>query len=264
MWGDQVFTGLQELKMDSVDEETVNTIFREAHSIKKGSEAFGFSEITNFTHILETLLEEIRNGTRDIYDKDIEILLLSVDVSHELGKQFNNDSVASGAIADSEVLADVLSGKVINHGWHISFRPHAHMLETDNDPVRMFRELNGFGHLTVKTNTTALHPFVEMISEGSYLCWQLELISPCKEEEVWEIFDWVEGDCDLEITPISNIEEETKETEADSINELAQTRSEGDRRSAKDRRTNTTDRRKEAWAFAGENQRSGANKKNES
>ena len=44
------------------DLETINTIFRAAHSIKGGSGTFGFSSVSDFTHVLETLLDQIRQG----------------------------------------------------------------------------------------------------------------------------------------------------------------------------------------------------------
>ena len=46
------------------DLETINTIFRAAHSIKGGSGTFGFNSVAEFTHVLETLLDQIRQGER--------------------------------------------------------------------------------------------------------------------------------------------------------------------------------------------------------
>ena len=51
------------LKLDTgnLDPESINNIFRVAHSIKGGSATFGFGEIASFTHSLETLLDELRS-----------------------------------------------------------------------------------------------------------------------------------------------------------------------------------------------------------
>ena len=67
---DDMESGLLDLNMDVADDETINTIFRAAHSIKGGSGTFGFSEIADFTHVLETLLDEMRSGERDT-DHDV-------------------------------------------------------------------------------------------------------------------------------------------------------------------------------------------------
>ena len=51
-------SGLLELDPNAVDNETVNSIFRAAHSIKGGSATFGFNHVAEFTHVMETLLDE--------------------------------------------------------------------------------------------------------------------------------------------------------------------------------------------------------------
>src|SRR5260370_279168 len=69
---------------NSADRETINTIFRAAHSIKGGAGTFGFMEISGFTHSVETLLDEMRNGTRGITPDALQVLLQSVDVIREM------------------------------------------------------------------------------------------------------------------------------------------------------------------------------------
>jgi HPt (histidine-containing phosphotransfer) domain-containing protein len=53
---------LLQLDAHGADAETINTVFRAAHSIKGGAGMFGFSDIASFTHTLETLLDELRSG----------------------------------------------------------------------------------------------------------------------------------------------------------------------------------------------------------
>ena len=63
---DAMETHLMQLQPNSDDLEAINTIFRSAHSIKGGAATFGFTSITSFTHELETLLDLVRNGQRQI------------------------------------------------------------------------------------------------------------------------------------------------------------------------------------------------------
>ena len=69
---------------EGTDRETINTIFRAAHSIKGGAGTFGFMEISEFTHSVETLLDEMRNGARGITPDALQVLLQSVDVIREM------------------------------------------------------------------------------------------------------------------------------------------------------------------------------------
>ncbi|NNM61866.1 MAG: chemotaxis protein CheA, partial [Steroidobacteraceae bacterium] len=66
------------------DRETINTIFRAAHSIKGGAGTFGFMEISRFTHGAETLLDEMRNGVRPVAAEAVQLLLEAVDVLRQM------------------------------------------------------------------------------------------------------------------------------------------------------------------------------------
>jgi two-component system chemotaxis sensor kinase CheA len=69
---------------NAADGETINTIFRAAHSIKGGAATFGFSEVAGFTHGVETLLDDMRNGRRPVTAEAIQILLQSCDCLREM------------------------------------------------------------------------------------------------------------------------------------------------------------------------------------
>ncbi len=66
------------------DSETLNTIFRAAHSIKGGSGTFGFSVVADFTHELETLLDQIREGTREVQTFHVDLFLKAVDCLRDM------------------------------------------------------------------------------------------------------------------------------------------------------------------------------------
>ena len=72
------------LDVGEADLETINTIFRAAHSIKGGSGTFGLNDVANFTHVMETLLDEMREGKRDVTQNAVNISLESVDVLREM------------------------------------------------------------------------------------------------------------------------------------------------------------------------------------
>jgi two-component system chemotaxis sensor kinase CheA len=76
---DVMETGMLRLD-ESTDIEDLNAIFRAAHSIKGGAGTFGFPDISAFTHVMETLLDEMRDGRRDIEKSSVDLLLESVDV----------------------------------------------------------------------------------------------------------------------------------------------------------------------------------------
>jgi two-component system chemotaxis sensor kinase CheA len=82
-------------------------------------------------------------------------------------------------------------------GWKIAFSPHLDLLKTGNEPARMFRELSTLGDLTVTPDLQGLPDFFELDPEECHLSWKLELSGSVSANEVDDIFDWVEEECDL-------------------------------------------------------------------
>lgn len=83
------------------DNEELNAIFRAAHSIKGGAATFGFSDITEVTHILESLLDRIRKGEMALTPEHVDAFLAAKDVlamqmdGHRHGSSVDLDAVSS-------------------------------------------------------------------------------------------------------------------------------------------------------------------------
>src|ERR1700682_1881100 len=63
--------------------ETLNSIFRAAHSIKGGSGTFGFTQLSEATHEMETLFDRLRKGKASADDTTGRLLLDACDVFKE-------------------------------------------------------------------------------------------------------------------------------------------------------------------------------------
>ncbi|WP_374260971.1 chemotaxis protein CheW [Zoogloea sp.] len=66
------------------DEEDVNALFRAAHSIKGSSGTFGFQDMMEVTHILETMLDRVRKGEAPLTDDMVDASLVAGDVLKNL------------------------------------------------------------------------------------------------------------------------------------------------------------------------------------
>ncbi len=225
---DVMESGLLELDIGAVDSDTINAIFRAAHSIKGGSATFGFTNIATFTHAMETLLDEIRDGHREVSTEIVDILLQSVDCLRDmitaqrdgedndqeridqlqrgldalLGTKTGNENAPAKDMGEN-------SAKQESPGeWKIAFSPHGNMLKTGNDPALLLRELESMGDLDIEVDTSKIPPLEQMNPEACYLAWELILRgSGITEESIREIFSWVEDECDLIIEEISRFEE---------------------------------------------------------
>jgi len=68
----------------TADDESLNAIFRCAHSIKGGAATFGFQDVADLTHVMETLLDKLRRHELSITSGMIDTLLESGDVLRQL------------------------------------------------------------------------------------------------------------------------------------------------------------------------------------
>ena len=218
-------SGLLELDPGKADSEEINTIFRAAHSIKGGSATFGFKEVTGFTHIMETLLDQMRSDEREVTPAIVDLLLRSVDCLHEMfvdlkaGDAINQSRVdgvqeelermlggesatTASAGLDSEA-ADGAAAVAVTEGWEIVFVPFAGMLKTGNEPLRILRALRELGELEVVVERDQVPTLEHLQPEECALGWKLRLKGAVARDEVTEIFEWVEDDCELSLTEIS-------------------------------------------------------------
>lgn len=74
---------LLELDPQDPDNESLNAIFRAAHSIKGGAGTFGFSVLQETTHLLENLLDDARGGNMALSGDIINLFLETKDVMQE-------------------------------------------------------------------------------------------------------------------------------------------------------------------------------------
>jgi len=82
------------------DPEDLNAIFRAAHSIKGGASTFGLNDMTEVTHVLESLLDKIRKGEMALTGDHVDAFLIAKDIlkmqldGHRLGTPVDQDAVA--------------------------------------------------------------------------------------------------------------------------------------------------------------------------
>src|SRR6266403_1718853 len=211
----------------TADSENINTIFRAAHSIKGGSATFGFAEVAGFTHGVETLLDEMRNGVRPVTAEAIQTLLqacdclremiaateaeqpldqvriasLNGDIKHILGEANEAPAPVSAppAAAGNETAGAGAASEP--SGWRIRFEPVADLLRLRNEPTRMFAKLRRLGAMVAHADASRLPPLDALDPESCYLSWNIDITGQIPRGKLDEIFDWVDSGCRLEFTP---------------------------------------------------------------
>ena len=228
------------LRMDEgdTDMETINEIFRAAHTIKGSAGLFGLDDIVKFTHIVENVLDRARDEKIVISSDLLSIFLpcrdhIAVLVENARHEQEND----AACLAQGKALLDSLqpwlesapqstaekapvvssapkhsdsgSGAAADHNaWHISVRLGPDLLRNGMDPLSILRFLRTLGDIThITTITDHLPAFNDYDPEQLYLGFEITLVSDASQQQIEDAFMFVRDDSDIKlIPPRSNIE----------------------------------------------------------
>ncbi len=220
------------------DPETINEIFRAAHTIKGSAGLFGLDDIVAFTHTVENLLDRARDSTITIGGDLLSILLpcrdhIALLIDHALqGRANDAECLAKGqalldslqpwlaeknteepvsAVASQTIQADYIKSLVSEserESWHISVRFGPDLLRNGMDPLSIMRFLSTLGEIThITTITDHLPDYQNFDPEQLYLGFEIALSSTASQQQIEDAFMFVREDSELIIIPPrSNIE----------------------------------------------------------
>ncbi len=214
--------GLMRMGEGEDDADTLNEVFRAAHSIKGGGSTFGFLPMAELTHHMETLLDEMRSGRRPVVEKDVDLLLLGLDAVQEILSDSRNevgadhpDRMKIQAQLEAAVLVDAAEGgdegaapaadgaasveAAPGPDWVVSFAPNSDFYLRGNDALLILRELRRLGEVKVCVDTKMLPEWDKVDVNNSYLTWQLEVPGTVAQSDILEVFDWVDTECTVTI-----------------------------------------------------------------
>ena len=149
---DAMEQGLLRIDPQAADIEQLNAIFRAAHSVKGGAAAFGFTHVAEFVHLMESLLQRLRNRQLQPDALLVDLLLESVDATRALLAWHQGGAV--GALETPHALIQRLRALALD----AQPSPTARALTIRIGPVgqiaelqavmALFRDIPGLGALT--------------------------------------------------------------------------------------------------------------------
>ena len=231
----QMELALLEMEKNGPDDESINAVFRAAHTIKGSVGLFGLENIVRFTHSLETVLDDVRSKRLPL---DGELLSLFLECGDHL--QALIDGVEQNAPEPErpseegtallgrldkylpskhkalvpapplephvEVLESSAKG---DDSWHISLRLSPDVLRSGMDPLSFFRYLSKLGtvlHLDVLED--ALPAVADFDPETLYLGFEIHFQSRAGRQQIEDVFEFVsEGSLIRILPPHSRVEE---------------------------------------------------------
>jgi len=207
------------------DDELVDKVFRALHTIKGSGAMFGFDAIAEFTHEVETVFDLVREGRVKVSGELVSLALAARDQiigMLEVGDQEDGqkDSKAVSIIAALKALspaddsssspsAKPMAEKKHDKADHprtfrIRFRPHQHLLANGTNPLSLLNELREMGDCAVVAHTEEIPLLDKIDAETCYTYWDIILTTTVGEQQVREVFIFVEDDCELSIKLIDD------------------------------------------------------------
>lgn len=197
------------------DADQLASIFRAAHTIKGSAGLFGLEPIVGFAHVVEDVLDRLRDGqihpTRDLTALLLgcnDHLLELIEVVAVRSAALSADSLTREADLreklrvfrepDREPAPASTADSGTRPTWHISVRFGIDMLRNGMDPLSFLRYLDSLGEINgVATYAEGIPSAADMDAESCYLGFEISLLSDRDETAIAGTFEFVRDECRL-------------------------------------------------------------------
>lgn len=222
---------LLELEENPHDPELVSAVFRVMHTIKGSAGMFGLERISGFAHQVESILTALREGrlevSRDLINKTLEsrdMILAMLDdplacagpVTPEDASFLEAFRVVVGVSEDKKEEKTSENKKeqsAFPRVWRIHFAPGKDAFRSGANPLSTIQELTGLGETVVVPVVDNLPTLADINPEDCVTAWEIFLTTTATENEIRDVFIFMEGVAEINITCLNDlIDENTPES----------------------------------------------------
>lgn len=189
------------LESGEPDPETVNALFRYAHSFKGNSAAMGFTHLSKFTHGLESAMEALRKEQRPLTPELATLLLQAVDLIRSLLERTRTEGdvgdtscetllqqinaviggeaplatrapSVSAPSTDNPTASAAIPDVPATPQYRITYQP-APTLSAEHDPLQLLTELQEYGQVIECRFREQIPPLDQLKNDACYGSWEL-------------------------------------------------------------------------------------------
>jgi two-component system chemotaxis sensor kinase CheA len=217
---------LLELESQPLNGELINAAFRAIHTIKGSSSMFGYEAVSKFTHEVESVLDQCRNGELPITKDFIGLTLkardhirLLLDIEGSPGPQLAEDGesllvrfreYAQGgskprpakAPPAEPAAAAPQGGEALPSTYRVVFKPKPEIFKNGTRVLNLVEELAGLGQADLFPHIEAIPPLESLDPETCYCSWDAVLTTDKGPNAIRDVFIFVEDLADLHLEPV--------------------------------------------------------------
>lgn len=219
------------LESNPTDMETIGAVFRAMHTIKGSSAMFGFNAVSEFTHEVESAMDQVRNGIVPVTNELIDLMLKArdhirdmLDAGSDITQEINQTSQSliqsfkefvnkNGGATPEDIINEAASApppESINtqknesapSTYRIKFRPSKTVLQNGTRPELLVKELTELGTATVVAFYDGLPPLSQIDSELCYFSWDIMLTTEKTENDINDVFIFLDSDSTINIEKV--------------------------------------------------------------
>ncbi|MDD2319860.1 MAG: chemotaxis protein CheA [Geobacteraceae bacterium] len=209
---------LLELEENPHDQDLLGRSFRAMHTIKGSGAMFGYTAIAEFTHDIETVFDQIRNGSTNINRELIDKTLRSCDLIRVMldDETAVSESERSDLTDYFHKLNQNKAAKGVNTSisrpspadqstaetekiYRISFKPAPDIFFSGIDPLGMLNELRLLGTCSIVAHLDRIPPLEDIQPDHCYTYWDVILTTTREEHAIRDVFIFIEDSCELKI-----------------------------------------------------------------
>lgn len=228
-------TALLELEENPQDKELLSAVFRVMHTIKGSAAMFGLDKISKFAHEVESILSALREGKLSVSKELIGNTLLARDLILEM---LDNLSEATGPLSsklldflknfkliigfvsvEEKVLPEIQKDKKGNREskerrqtYHIVFKPGIDSFRRGCNPLLLIQELMSLGEVVNIPVFDQITDLESLDPESCLVSWEIYITTTATENELRDVFIFVEDFSEIHIKCLDNLIDESGET----------------------------------------------------
>ena len=205
------------------DDDAINRLFRAVHTLKGSGGMFGLTDIANFSHSLESVLDKVRGKQLPVthelidltlaYRDQVELMLHASDgaVVDEVRVEDIKRRLKTLCPAPDKIEVPPPSKPAVaaahsnGHGvsYRIRFAPQPALFSTGTEPALLLNELRDLGESTVVAHFDDVPSLEDGDPESCHLTWDIVLTTAAGLDAIRDVFVFVEDICKIEIEDIS-------------------------------------------------------------
>ncbi len=220
---------LLDIETQGMSNDSINAVFRAAHTIKGSAGLFALDHIVSFTHVMENVLDRTRAGQLPMSEALLTVLLAAGDYLSRLidGIEAEQDNTEPDPVLRADLLqqladflptptqeviakprkpdatVEVMNGEQVDSDtWHISLRLSPDVLRSGMDPLSFLRYLTRLGRIVyLNTLTENLPQASDFDPETLYLGFEIEFDSTADKQSIENVFEFVREESFIRILP---------------------------------------------------------------